>query len=490
MQYIEMENEMARYFHTYQQSQIKQGRYSGDMELSMWLSPAYWLAKDGAMGGMSCDTYTYHIYYDKQKEDYFCELLQKRAEAVFLEQDGYAAITDFEWYTIQAMKPWPYGGRNPFQVLAPGCSLPKRSRKGGEEYLKLRNLQNLFFERRLHQIEGLFSERPDTMLAIECLELEKTVGRKEIGDACRHLLEQEQGNRHGYCFLGITGSPVIEFAEDGQQAQAVCTIEVFQADMQSACIEYWKLKRQMGWVRTSFCREGEWKIYQMEIRIIAELPQVPYRNDGRYDKMGHTMEEWEMDQPMDGQSDPEVCMEIENIMNGWVYASRRGELSEYVNNYMKNPQGMNHMHMKSFGKDSKVLNSYEEILEKVTEMTSHYQERNYTYHAPTTPVITLNEAGDRARGTWFDHASTNLGSREKSTQQIPYMVFVNKYVHDFSKIDGKWYFTGFVCEPLIGLPDWELDAVHSRGYVTASPNGKFPKRFELGEEEYYAEDDR
>ena len=59
------------------------------------------------------------------------------------------------------------------------------------------------------------------------------------------------------------------------------------------------------------------------------------------------------------------------------------------------------------------------------------------------------------------------------------MVFVNKYVHKFEKIDGHWCLTDFYAEPMISLQDWKFDMIHSKGYVHTSETGQYPQRFEL-----------
>lgn len=480
MKYVEMENQMARYFHMYQQSQIHQGQYCQDMELSIWLSPAYHVSEDEKEGNMSCDTYTYHIYYEKETEKYLCELLQKRAEAKFAENGHGVSITDFEWYTIQAMKPWEYKGKNPFKELAGYTSIPQKKSINAQEYLYIRNVQNMFFERRLHEVDELLSDCEDAMLSIECLQIKDVFGKTNIMNALEKCLKKEKENHHCYIFLGITGMPVIEIDESGLWAEGLFSVEIFQTDAFSEDKETWKLKRQMGLVNTKFRKEnGKWKIYQMEISNLIALPDVPYRNDGRFDKMGQTEEPWDIHQPIGAETSLDIAFAVENMINRWVYASRHGTLPDFVETYMRNPDNLNYMKMRSFGDRSKEQKDLSEILEKVSEMNSHFRNRYYTYHAPTTPVITLNKEGDFAVGTWFDHASTNLREMVKSPEQIPYMVFVNKYVHKFKKMNGKWYFTRFYCEPLISLPDWELDMLHNRGFISQPDTAHFPDVFEL-----------
>lgn len=74
----------------------------------------------------------------------------------------------------------------------------------------------------------------------------------------------------------------------------------------------------------------------MNIRNLVKLPDTPYRNDGRYDKSGRSEEPWQIDQTTRYQPDTETAMEIENIINRWVYGCRRGELRQFIQNDMRN----------------------------------------------------------------------------------------------------------------------------------------------------------
>jgi len=478
MEYIEMENCMARYMHLCQQSQTEQGRYCKDMELSVWTSPAYRLSEDKKTGNMSCDTYTYRFY--RNGEGDFCEVSQKRAEAVFSENECGITMDKIQWYTIQAMKPWLYAEPADFDNLPEYPGLPEKHRMRVQDYLEIRNLQNIFFEHRFHQCGQLFADRPGTSLYIEAMSEQVIEGKDAILEKMQRWLEQEKKNHHCYVFLGITSTPVIEVDDDGQSAEGLFTIEIFQTDARSEDKEKWLLKRQIGLVQTTFVKINKsWKIYRMYINKLMPLPDVQYRNDIRYDKMGQSNEPWEVDQGNENHVTTEAAYAAENIINRWVYGCRRGELPRFVAQYIVNPDNDHYMMIRSYGAKTKALENLNAIIDKTNTMTSLYCNRYYTYHAPTTPVIQVNSDGTCARGTWYDHAATNLRSMAKTQESIPYMVFVNKYVHDFKKINGRWYMTRFYAEPLIAVPDWELDMVHSRGYISVRETEAFPEVFTM-----------
>lgn len=122
-----------------------------------------------------------------------------------------------------------------------------------------------------------------------------------------------------------------------------------------------------------------------------------------------------------------------------------------------------------------------DILNKLSGMDSHFVHRMYSYHTAANPLIEISEDGCYAKGTWFDHSATNLYSPkacEGGLAAIPYMVFIARYVHEFRKIDGQWYLTGFYWEPLINLCDWQFNLEKSEGIVRYKDKINYPLAFE------------
>lgn len=483
MKYCDIEAAVSSYFHKYQQSELRQGKLCEDMRVSMSMSPAYWIGKDGTEGGMSCDTYTYHLF---EKDGIFqCEVEVKRMEARCKSYPAGISITDFQWDTIQVMNPVHYENENPFSNLGTYGSLPAGQVGNEEDYLAIRNLQNIFYEHRLHQAGDLFCTVADPEFKADCMGMECVRGKNNIVRAFSEYLEKEKENQHCYLFLGVTGMPLIETNESGDQARGLFMTQIYKvkAGLYDPDVDHWRMERTMALTDSGYVKEnGEWKIRSMEIRNLVKLPDTPYRNDGRYDKSGMSREPWSVDQIRRTQPEPEIAMHIENMINGWAYACRRGELPEYIDKNMKNPLGKNRMLIRSFGAKTPELMDYEAIVRKITDMTNQYRDRYYTFHAPTTPVITLDTETGVIRGTWYDTAATNLRGMAESTEHIPYMTFVNKYVHKFEKIEGKWYLTDFYNEPMLSLQDWDFDMDHSRGYINSSECGKYPERFMMKED--------
>ena len=52
----------------------------------------------------------------------------------------------------------------------------------------------------------------------------------------------------------------------------------------------------------------------------------------------------------------------------------------------------------------------------------------------------------------MEHCNTNMSVAFKTAAEdgvIPYMAGINKYVHSFAKVDGRWYMTSWGFEPLM-----------------------------------------
>lgn len=256
MNYFDIEHAVASYFHKYQQTELHQMKLCGEGRISMSMSPAYWISEDGKTGGMSCDTYTYHIY--KEKEEIQCEVEVKRLEAVCRETICGVEIYQIQWDTIQAMKPVSYGNENPFEFIKSYPTLPLRGSIEERDYLAIRNLQNIFFEHRLHETEELFSAKEDTTFAAECLEMNAVCGREKIVESFAQWLGKEQKNNHCYLFLGITGMPLIEIAEDEEHAKGIFMTQIYQikAGLFNTDIEKWRLIRTMAVTDAEYCKEN------------------------------------------------------------------------------------------------------------------------------------------------------------------------------------------------------------------------------------------
>lgn len=103
-----------------------------------------------------------------------------------------------------------------------------------------------------------------------------------------------------------------------------------------------------------------------------------------------------------------------------------------------------------------------------------------SYHTATTPIIEISEDGTYAKATWMEHSLTNLGQARlpgipaAEDGKVNYMIFTGKYFHEFKKIDGERYVTGFNWEPMMSLPTWQFDAVNSKGWASSGSTQKFP----------------
>ena len=474
MEYIQLENEMARYLHLAHKSSLREYNNTDVFEFSMWASPTYWIKENE--GGMSCDTFTWQIVRSRAG-DSVARVIIKKLEGRFIENSKGISMIDVSWMTIQEMDPEFYQGEINIKSCYP--SIPIRKYGNSEEILAIRNLQNKFFEHRLHGVDILFSISDGATLNIENVTDGTVHGRDAIRQEVNRIINSERLNNHCYKFLGISGAPIIEINEDGNSARGIFTVQMYRIDAEDKNKSNWTLHRQLCVLESTYIKEnGAWKILTMTISSIVELPINQYRNDLRYDKCGQSDEPWSVDQVDDSRINIKTAMEIENIINGWVYGCRRGELPEYVSRYFDH-QGNVRMLIRSFGNKTPVLENIEAIREKTNGMTALYKNRFYTFHAPTTPVIAFDNDENHVVGTWFDCGTTNLGEKQNSPGQVDYMIFVNKYVHRFVKIEGKWYIEDFYAEPMIAMPDWHLNMLTSSGYVSIPNTDAYPDKFNL-----------
>ena len=452
-----------------------------ELEMSTWATPYYQADIKKELGRMACDTYTYRLYKD-HLGSYQCEMRIMRMDVIFRYQKQTLKISNFKWYTIQSMLPWEYRTiQHPeavFYIEVPKLPIKQKTRM--ENSLQIRNLQNYFFERRMHQVIDLFSEETTPTLFIDAISEKPVHGKANIQVKLQECLEEEARNGGFYKMIGITSAPVIEVQEDGKTAKGAFLIETFQIQKKedSKKEDAYNLLRSICHLKSSYILEnGRWKIKTMYLYELMELPMVDYKSGIRYDRMSKYPNAWSLDnQPLHGQYMEEAYL-IENVLSNWAYSCRWGKLVEFYEQHMKNGKTKVHLLINSQGDKLKGLETEIEIRERLTNMDCQFVNLFYSYHTTTTPIIEISRDGTYAKGSWYDHSATNLRSMAKSTECIPYMVFVAKYVHEFEKIDGKWYLINFYWEPILHLPEWEYDAIHSKGWVSNKDAGCYPIPF-------------
>ncbi len=489
MDFLQMENALSRWFHLQQQAELWRGRYEKEMDLSICLTPAYKMEEDGRNGYISCDTFTCHFANRNGKGN--CQVRMKRLEAAVEATGTGCRIRRIRWYLIQEMKPWTYPKEIDFCALPKYPELPKagtsvevKKQNCEEDRMAIRNLMNMFFEHRLERMHELFFEDKQTNVRIDLLSKRTVKGYQAITKWFQETLAGEKENAHCYRFLGLNCAPVIEIDESRRMACSLSMAETFRIDAKDKEPARWTLIRRLCTVCGRYVNTVDgWKISHLHIQKLIDLPIVRYRNDQRYDKAGQSKEPWSVDQKYGGTISVSDAMQIENIINGWAYSCRQGTLDAFCRNYFFHPDFPVSMLIRSFGTKTEELRTFEDIMTKIRDMVAQYRNRYYTWHAPTTPVLQYDGDKEHVVATWYDRGTTNLRSMSKSAADILYMVFVNKYTHHFRRAGGKWYIERFYNEPVISMPDWHFDMMHSRGYVSIPDTPCFPDRFELLTEE-------
>ena len=482
-------------------------------------SPAWSLAGEPDCpegdGSMVCDAYVYEVCSgaDEGGEGASCRLYMTQMKVSFVNEGGLAKICKLNWQVLQTMEPWAYGNENIcLEAAATNAPAP-------------------------FDCFGFGRVPSDIYIAI----------RKAVVYPWDQLWLKEDSAQNGQLYvcgglpgnlkkplIGVTTFPAVEITGEGK-ARARLVAQVFGIG-ENACQEQ-MVVRCFYLVEYVLEKQGqEWKLSQTVLRPMMRVPDTPYRQDRRYDKISADILPWELGNcrtPVPHPQPPAQSLEpfagypvqpahpsagypvqpghpsagrpvpsehpstdysaqpgqpadslqqsgdftqdsyaIENIVNGWVYACRRGQLCRFYKAYMKHDGFVPTMHIRSQGAKTKKLVGEKEILGKLSGMDARFRPGMLTFHTATTPLVEISSDGTRATGTWFDHSATNLSGGDAASEEIPYMVFVARYRHEFCKLDGKWYLTDFFWEPLISLDDWIWNSgEHVKGQVSEGVGG-------------------
>ncbi|MBB5264942.1 hypothetical protein HNP82_002081 [Catenibacillus scindens] len=419
------------------------------------VSPAYSQDRQnhsGFDGMISCDAYIYHLLKGGEEKS-ACGLKITRMDIGFRKNGDEGRIESVFWYTVQDMEPWSYRGKiTEPETAGIGDGFGAETTSGSlssEDYLVIKKQVN----------------RPWDQLAISSDEELRRMFCVPGG-----IEQPDLGS-----LIGLTSSPAMEIT-GRNQIQVWYPVELFgiHGNMEghpSVC-------RCFYYVNSLFSKdEGKWQMTGQKGWPVLRLPDTPYPQGQRYDKISVDMFPWTLgNEELPGIFE-EDSYKIENIINAWVYGCRRGRLCEFYENYMKNDGFVPEMLIRSRGAQTPKLHGEDEILHKLSGMDARYHPGMYTFHTATTPLIEISVDGRTAVGTWFDHSATNLSGSAFEDSKIPYMVFVARYRHHFRKIDGKWFLTDFFWEPLISLKDWSFDRKHSGGLAARKNAVLYPEAF-------------
>lgn len=419
-------------------------------------SPAY--DCEGTRGRLSCDTYVY-VYEKEGGGGLGCQLRIMRMDLAFLWSEGAARICECQWRTIQTMEPWSDPGKRGEMGVPLGAALRDKGLLGlsgvqsPEAYVLLKKLANRLWDRLLENTEELFENEAEATRL-------KTFF--QTADEARPPVV-------------ISGPVSVELSQSGFSARVVAVVEVFKVKQGGGGSV---VERSFAYVRLLAGKNGgSWKICSAQARTVFVLPDTAYTPGVRYDKFSCGLLPWTLHNHNQTGQWIGDSYAIENIINQWVYACRRGELTKFFEKYMADEAFVPKMWIKSQGEGTPKLEGTEAIQARLEGMDRHFVNRMYSYHTATTPLIEISSDGQSATGTWYDHSATNLSSEAISPTKIPYMVFVARYVHKFRKFHGQWYLTDFFWEPLIHLEPWHFDLNRSKGWVQLDGAGNYPQVF-------------
>lgn len=437
-----------------QEKQAKQGRTA----FLFTMSPSYRLfdTVEAFDGGISCDAYMYENHRSNCNDNDTCQLRIMRLDISFTQQKGLAKICEFHLFTIQTMRAWPFDTARDSAPMTPFvntafCKSPELTAGAVSAYAEVKKTVNMLWDRLLFQIDHLFSD-------------------KAVYEKLKQYFCSEDASQPA---IGLTASPQIFRAENGV-INVLSPVEVFKLKSKTSPA----VQRTFHYVWLCiFCENGLWKIQDVHIMPVFTLPLLLYIPGKRYDKISYDILPWKLYNTATPYMYPEDAYEIENILSQWIYSARRGKLWPFYRKYMKNDSFVPKMMMKSYGNQSPVHVGKAGIQKKLENLESHYIPGMYSYHMATTPVIQFSEDGKTAWGAWFDHSATSLYDDAVRKDEIPHMVFVGRYMHEFKKIQNQWYMTSFFSEPLLSMADWMFDVPASEGWVKNRKGEHYPKLF-------------
>lgn len=454
---------------------------SATTDIHLLASPYYSASEDGQTGHAAWDTYTYAF----DTTVYNCDIAFTHFDIQFVKTDNGCAIESLKWYTMQSWVPWDYEDTEK-EYLDAGLDrlseleLPEITNDiSAQDFVDIQKLQNVFFANGMNFVIWTFANNEEITFSMENIGINDVVGITELTAVLTELKDKETENNGYYITEGMCTSPVITMTGE-DSATGWYLVQTF--DLKGPAFGNteppYDLVRNLCQLKANYIRvDGQWKVQDFDLRELVALPALPYESSTQFrDKMS-TGTNWTVQTIDITSSNPSDVFEIENLIYGWVTALRRGDdLVEYFENHINNDEVPFYMYLMSSGVAAEKVTGEEAVRNKVVGLSSTFINLQPNYHTATTPVIEISADGLHAHAQWMEHSLTNmakaLGVDENGV--FNYMIFSARYAHDFTKIDGVWYLTGFTWEPLIHIPNWKFDSANSKGWAGSSSTQKYP----------------
>ena len=423
---------------------------------------------------------------EHDKDPYQWQYYFTRLDADMVEIEGQWLFQKLVWYGLESLLPETYQpGLDP-GLYTNGTEPQLPPEPAGfthaADYIAIRNLTAGFTLRnRKGLLEDYAAETDEISLTIPYLFEGTAKGRAEVEKKIRALDDYEKENRY-YLSVPAQYSPVVEVAEDGENATGFWMLQVYdllgpgRGCHGSALPVVYRICRFKNTYRKE---QGVWKFQDI---CVEHLFTPTVRSCDIQHSRGlinrDEMHRWiDMEEGYNKAPDPEDVFELEDMLSSWVTYLQNGHIRPWYERYL--------------AVDSPDLRQvfmarkppYDEYLiargvpgfaefARLTDSGAAKQLKNHGIHATSTPMIEVSPDGQHAAVYSTEIGFTMYAGLEGVIPEEPFegRPAVALYNHRAEKgKDGKWRLVSFMWIPLYQYPSFWFTKEATRGWAgTAS----------------------
>ncbi len=352
------------------------------------------------------------------------------------------------------------------------------------DYVQIRNLLNRFVIEEPKDQWKWMEISEEMVYEIPYLTSGRAKGTEAVQARLRELqvLEDANGNLYPWKVMDLT-EPALTM-EDGKLS-ASCLALVFQFRGKAWGIGQipYPLHVRIGRMTFGLSKSEEWRISSVTYRPYINLSPQDY--DERTAPRTKTVIKKRLlpEAKAPRNNRPEDVFILESILVEWIERLKRGELEDFVDNYMVNSQEEIVLHF------SEKYTGYDAVKKRAYDMVRGILKgREYLYKYPQChnggmPVIEISDDGLHAEGVWIDYCWGNIGVAvfyDEDCINRQYYPGGGVYYCYFIKDHGTWKLYHFCSknDGLLGLPLMDYEAGNSGGWSSSKTTKAWPLPFE------------